>query len=81
MASDNGDSRSRNDELSNPGLLILVLLAIGAAAVILYYAIWGSDGVEVGAMVLMILFGLVPLVVGAWIIYSTIKRLMAGKHP
>ncbi len=81
MASDNDGSRRRNDELSDPGLLILVLLAIGAAALILYYAIWGSSGVEAGVSILMVLFGLVPLLVGVWIIYSTVKRLIAGKHP
>ncbi len=79
MSSDNGNPRSRDDDLFHPGLLILVLLATGAAALILYYAIWQAGGLDVAVRVLMVMFGLAPLAVGIWVVYSTVRQLIAGR--
>ncbi len=78
--SSNSDPKSRGEDLSHPGLLIPVLLTAAVAGVIVYYGIWRADGIAAPARVMIILFGLVPFVVGIWIAYSMVRRLTSGRN-
>ena len=78
--SSNSDPKTRGEDLSHPGLLIPVLLTVAVAGVIVYYGIWRAVEVAAVARALIILFGLVPFVVGIWIAYSMVRRLRSGRH-